>query len=189
MSAERAGDDADDRARYERVFAATHQRVLAYVVRRVSDPSDAADIVADTYLVAWRRVGELPEGNESIAWLFAVARRCLANHRRGHARRDALTDRLAATMESVAPPGEAETRSDVHRALSRLDAEDQELLRLLEWDGLDRAEIATVLGISRNAVRVRLHRARRRFANALAAEQPQPPPPAVAAFAYSREGS
>lgn len=92
-------------------------------------------------------------------------------------------------MESVAPPGEAETRSDVHRALSRLDAEDQELLRLLEWDGLDRAEIATVLGISRNAVRVRLHRARRRFANALAAEQPQPPPPAVAAFAYSREGS
>ncbi|GAB96580.1 RNA polymerase sigma-70 factor (ECF subfamily) [Kineosphaera limosa] len=190
MTTDRATADADDRARYERVFAATHRRVLAYVVRRVSDPSDAVDIVADTYLVAWRRVADLPDDEQSVAWLLAVARRCLANHRRSHTRRVALTDRLAASLEAIVPPpGEPKELSDVHRALSRLEPEDLELLRLLEWDGLDRAEIATVLGISRNAVRVRLHRARRRFANALASEQPPQPHPRVAAPAYSREGS
>lgn len=187
MTTDRAGADVDERARYERVFAATHRRVLAYVVRRVGDSSDAADIVADTYLVAWRHVAHLPEDEEAIAWLLAVARRCLANHRRGAARRNALADRLAASLELVAPPPETgDDTSQVHRALSQLDAEDQELLRLVEWDDLDRAQIATVLGISRNAVRVRLHRARRRFAHALASEQSRP---STGRFAYSREGS
>ncbi len=185
MSTDEArAEDPRGGERYERVFAATYRRVLAYVVRRVSDPADAADVVAETYLVAWRRIAELPDGDEAVPWLFAVARRCLANHRRGEFRRFALTERLASSlttaMQVVESPCE---QSPVEVALAQLGPDDQELLRLVEWDALDRAEIAATLGISRNAVRIRLYRARRRLADALSVQQREP------RLEYTREGS
>jgi RNA polymerase sigma-70 factor (ECF subfamily) len=67
----------------------------------------------------------------------------------------------------VTQPGDA--GSDVERAVARLSDDDQELLRLVAWEELGREEIALVLGISRTAVRVRLHRARRRLADEMAA--------------------
>src|SRR6478672_7119633 len=71
-------------ARFEELFARTRSALMGYAVRRVGDPADAADVVAETYLVAWRRLDEVPPGEETRLWLFGVARRVLANHQRGN---------------------------------------------------------------------------------------------------------
>jgi RNA polymerase sigma factor (sigma-70 family) len=158
------GDRAD---RFTALFEATHRPLLAYAVRRVADPSDAADVVAEAFLVAWRRIDDVPRGDDARPWMFGVARRVLANVRRGTRRRLALAERLRAEVDEAVPPPSAEL-SDVERALARLGRDDQELLRLVAWEELARDEIALVLGVSRAAVRVRLHRARRRLAEQMA---------------------
>jgi RNA polymerase sigma-70 factor (ECF subfamily) len=137
-------------------------------VRRVAHPADAADVVAESFLVAWRRIEDAPTGADARPWMFGVARRVLANARRGERRRLALADRLRTHLTDVVPPPD-DSGSDVVRALGGLSEDDQELLRLVAWEELARDEIAIVLGISRAAVRVRLHRARRRLAEQLEA--------------------
>lgn len=153
--------------RFSALFEATHVALLGYAVRRVSDPSDAADVVAETYVVAWRRLEDVPPGDEARAWLFGVARRVLANHYRGERRRHALADRLRDSLDHVVEPEEPREPSVVERAVDRLGDSDRELLRLLAWEELAREEIAVVMGLSRAAVRVRLHRARARLREAM----------------------
>ncbi|WP_369371506.1 RNA polymerase sigma factor [Promicromonospora sp. Populi] len=163
---------ADRKDRFTALFESTHRALLAYAVRRVAEPADAADVVAESFLVAWRRIEDVPSGDDTRPWMFGVARRVLANARRGDRRRLALADRLRDHLTDVVPPPD-DAGSDVERALARLSDDDQELLRLVAWEELARDEIALVLDISRTAVRVRLHRARRRLADQLAAlEEP-----------------
>lgn len=152
-----------DEDRFAALFELHHRGLLAYAVRRVADPADAADVVAETFLVAWRRLEDVPPGAQARPWLFGVARRVLANLRRGERRRIALADRLRDAVVEVVP-GPGEGLSDVERAVADLGETDQEILRLHAWDELAHDEIALVLGLSRGAVRVRLHRARRRLA-------------------------
>lgn len=82
------GDD------FEALYSAHYDALLRYALRRVADPADAADVVAETWTVAWRRRTQLPGGDADRLWLFGVARRVLANQRRGQLRRSQLTDRL-----------------------------------------------------------------------------------------------
>lgn len=152
--------------RFAALFERTHQPLLAYALRRVADPADAADVVTETFLVAWRRLEEVPEGDQARPWLFGVARKVLANLHRGERRRHALAERLWASLPDAAPQDDTEF-STVEAAMSRLTDDDQELLRLLAWDQLSRGEIALALGVSRAAVRVRLHRARGRLVKEL----------------------
>ena len=147
------------------LFENTHQALLAYAVRRVADPGDAADVVAETFLVAWRRLEDVPHGESARPWLFGVARRVLANLYRGERRRTALADRLRASLSEVVP---AQDLAPVEVAMAALRPDDQELLRLVAWEELARDEIALVLGIPRATVRVRLHRARERLAAQMA---------------------
>ena len=141
--------------------------MLAYALRRSRGEADAEDAVAETFAVAWRRIGDLPDGEGALPWLLAIARRVLANQHRGSRRWGALIDRLRAQPRPVliTTPSPASPAID---ALDRLRPDDQELLRLIAWDDLSHAEAAVVLGISVNAVAIRLHRARRRFADELA---------------------
>lgn len=155
--------------RFTELFETTHVALLAYAVRRVSDPADAADVVADTYLVAWRRLDDVPAGGEARPWLFGVARRVLANHHRGERRRLALADRLRDSLHEHVPPPEVREPSLVERAVARLGDDDREMLHLLAWEELAREEIAVAMGLSRGAVRVRLHRARARLREAMKA--------------------
>lgn len=155
-------------ARFTALFERTHRPLLAYAVRRVADPADAADVVAEAFVVAWRRIEDVPAGAEATPWLYGVARRVLANHHRGERRRDALADRLRDSLREVSVAGpETADISALTRALARLRPDDQEILRLLAWEGLTHEEIAVALGISRGSVRVRLHRARSRLGAAL----------------------
>jgi RNA polymerase sigma factor (sigma-70 family) len=156
-------------ARFEALYAANHAPILGYALRRTASPDDAADILAETFLAAWRRLDELPPGDDARLWLYGVARRVLANYYRGERRRFALADRLRAELAgSYVPPEFAGESAEIAEALRRLPRQQRELLALNAWEGLDNGEIATVLGCSRNAVRIRLHRARIRLAAELA---------------------
>jgi RNA polymerase sigma factor (sigma-70 family) len=152
-------------ARFEALYAANHSPIFGYALRRTASPDDAADILAETFLTAWRRLDDLPAGDDARMWLYGVARRVLANHHRGERRRSALADRLHAELPgSYAPPEFDDESARIAEAMRRLPQRQQELLALNAWEGLDCGEIATVLGCSRNAVRIRLHRARIRLA-------------------------
>lgn len=154
--------------RFRALFDACYRPVWAYARRRTG-PGDADDLVADVFATAWRRLDDIPRDRE-LPWLYGVARRTLANHRRGSARRDRLVDRLAAGASPPASsPDEDEEFDTVHRALARLRPDDCEILRLAVWEQLGTAEIATTLGCSHNAAALRLSRARRRFREQLTA--------------------
>jgi RNA polymerase sigma-70 factor (ECF subfamily) len=177
-------------ARFEALYAANHAPILGYALRRTASPDDAADILAETFLAAWRRLGEVPAGDEARLWLYGVARRVLANHYRGERRRSALTGRLRAELASSYVPPEFDGEpARIARALRRLPERQRELLALNAWEGLDYGEIATVLGCSRNAVRIRLHRARASLAAELAgAAAPAPDPELSARSGQHRRG-
>ncbi len=166
------------RHRFEAVYAAYHGPVLGYVLRRTENPDDAADVIADTFLTAWRRLEDVPPDPAARLWLYGVARRVLANHHRGQRRRSALADRLRADLANrYQPPGYTGELAQIAHAFRRLPGGEREILALSAWEGLDPGQIATVLDCSRNAVRVRLHRARKRLAQELADSHAHPPAP------------
>lgn len=146
--------------------------VLAYLRRRIDGPADAADLLAQVFEVAWRRIDDVPEDEAAArAWLIGVARRLLANQRRGQVRREALSDRLANHLASLPPvPAPSAEAIAVMRALERMSPKDRELLTLVGWDRLSTNEIALVLSTSPSAIRQRLVRARQRFRRQLKRE-------------------
>ncbi len=151
--------------RFEELYAAHHVPLLGYALRRTDNTDDAADVLAETFLIAWRRLDEVPPGAQARLWLYGTARRVLANQRRGERRRLALADRLKADLAvSYRPPEQGGELADIAAAMRSVPDSDRELLALSAWEGLDPGQIAAVLGCSRNAARIRLHRARRRFA-------------------------
>jgi RNA polymerase sigma-70 factor, ECF subfamily len=136
-------------------------------VRRRTVPDEAEDVVAETFLVAWRRVDDVPV--EPLPWLLGVARKILANRRRATGRRLEFQDTLARTSSSGPDPAdEVQTKLDVLAAIGRLPVAEREALTLSAWDGLTAAEASTVLGCTRATFAVRLHRARRRLMKELA---------------------
>lgn len=164
--------DRDAAAWFEALFDAHYGDLMRYATRRVGVDA-ASDIVSSTFLVAWRRRDEVPR-DEPRPWLYAVTRKVIGNELRGRRRRERLDGRARRLPDAVATtaPDHAATvteRVRVHQALAALSPRDQEVLRLTEWEGLDLAEVATVLDCTRTAAKVRLHRARRRFADRLAA--------------------
>lgn len=165
-------------ARFERLYGDHGRDVLAYAVRRTSDVQDAADALADTFLVAWRRLEEVPAGEAARLWLYGVARNVLANQRRSEHRRERLAERLRNELPGAigaAAPHVTEP-SVVLTALAELGAADQEILRLSGWEELAPGQIAKVLGIGQIAARSRLHRARHRLLRALErAGEPEEP--------------
>ena len=151
-------------ARFREVYAAHGSALLAYLLRRTGNPADAADLVAEVFVVVWRRIDDVPAGDGVRPWLYGVARRLLANHRRGSARRTALTEALAAELERAAAPKPALIDAGLRAALKRLGERDREILCLTAWEQMTPAEIAQILGMRPATVRVRLHRTRARLA-------------------------
>jgi RNA polymerase sigma-70 factor (ECF subfamily) len=157
----------DAGARHERLYREHADAVYRYALRR--DPATAEDVVAEVFLVAWRRLADVPSDAE-LPWLLGVARRAHANQRRSSRRQRAVRDRLA---RQPAPDAEdharlIQTDAAIHQALACVPPRDREVLMLVAWDGLDHAGAARVMGCSTANVAVRLHRARRRLARELA---------------------
>jgi RNA polymerase sigma-70 factor (ECF subfamily) len=160
----------DAQARFDALYREHAGEVRRYVRRRW-DAQSADDVVADVFVVAWRRLGDLPD--DPLPWLLGVARRILANRRRGDARDHALRDRIRSEQLRTGAPAQADASSTgeaVWIALSTLSERDREALLLVAWEGLSTARAARVLGVRANTFAARLYRARRRFAHALRAQ-------------------
>jgi RNA polymerase sigma-70 factor (ECF subfamily) len=160
--------DVEDQ--FDALYRAHSRAVLRYAARR-TDPETAGDIVAETFLVAWRRLADVPtDPGQAEPWLYGVARRVLANAERSSRRTNRVAARLwleGAQDEAPDPAAVVSERQRVIQALSELTEPDQEALRLVGWEGLDVAGAALAMGCSRSAMAVRLHRARRRLDQAL----------------------
>jgi RNA polymerase sigma-70 factor (ECF subfamily) len=166
-------------ARFRALYGDAYPDLLRFVSRRVH-PSFAEDVVADTFLAAWRRMDDLPvEPGSARAWLFGTARRSLLNEQRGARRREALAVRIAEFPEIEPDPGldpdQVAARMDLAASWRRLTLADQEVLALTAWDELTSAEAATVLGISPVAYRLRLSRSRRALRRLLDQQPPSEP--------------
>lgn len=165
-------DRGTNEGAFQDLFDRHHRLVLAYLLRR-ADREVAFDAAEDVFLVAWRRLSEIPPGDRALPWLYGVARRVLANHRRSAARFARLTRRAAAQMPDPPPGPDAEVIGHLEAeamlaALATLSERDQEVLRLTYWEELPHAEIGPIIGCSTEAVHVRRYRAERRLANVLA---------------------
>jgi len=160
------GARESDRRRFERLYEQQFDRVAGYLVAR-TDRDSAAEAVARTFEIAWRRLADVPV--EPLPWLLGVARRVLAEQRRAQGRRNALIERIATTPTAM-PDDHAEavaTRELVLAAIDDLSPAHQEAFLLIAWDGLSEREAAAVLGCSRGAVAQRLRRARKQLRGAL----------------------
>ncbi|WP_408897990.1 RNA polymerase sigma factor [Nocardioides sp. R1-1] len=166
--------DGDREGDFRRLYAAHFDAVLGFALRRTDRPEDAADVTADTFLVAWRRLRHVPPGEATRPWLYAVARRTLANQRRGEGRRVALGERLRLQIAHAVADlaDDVVHRADVTAAMRRLSARDEEVLQLHLWEGLEPREIAEVLGLPATVVRPRLSRARARLRALLGNDPP-----------------
>jgi RNA polymerase sigma-70 factor, ECF subfamily len=154
--------EPERRRRFDAVFASYSSDIVAYCGWRAASASDAQDAVAEVFLTAWRRLDEVPDGEAARVWLYATARRVIANQRRSTRRRAALQERLAREAAST-PQATTPELDTVHEALARLGRRDREVLLLAEWEGLSPTQIAAVVGCLTVTARGRLHRARRRF--------------------------
>ena len=163
------------------LYQAHHGAILRYAARR-TDPDTARDVVAETFLVAWRRLAAVPaEPGQAEPWLYAVARRVLANAERSRRRSQRVAERVwheSHDEQAPDPASAVSERARIAQALSQLNEADREALRLIGWEELDIAGAALVMGCSRSAMGVRLYRARRKLDRALAAvdaaDQPLP---------------
>jgi RNA polymerase sigma-70 factor (ECF subfamily) len=126
------------RERFEALYSSTRARILAYALRRVPSEQDAADILAETFTVAWRRFDEVPDGDEAILWLYGVARNVLRNYQRSRQRQSRLVEDIAHQVSearwSVLPRDE--DRLVALFCLRALEEEDREVLMLTSWEGL-----------------------------------------------------
>lgn len=151
--------------RGERFTALAHEigEPVRRYLRRRADRDDVDDLVAEVFLVLWRRLDDVPGGTR-LPYAYRVAANCLANHRRGVRRRVALTEKVTRLdpPRATAPPEDAEAFPDVHAALNTLSDLDREIVTLWAWEQLRPAEIAAALevtpALSANAVSVRLTR-------------------------------
>ncbi|WDH77406.1 RNA polymerase sigma factor [Microbacterium esteraromaticum] len=148
-------------AHLEHVYVANAADLLSYFGRRAQVPADAADLLSETFVVAWRRGDRMPvEPEQARMWLFGVARRVLANAARGAARQSDLTDKLRAHLEALPSEHVGAESLDIRTALDAIPDNQSELVRLVLWDGFTLPEAATIVGISESTARGRYQRAR-----------------------------
>lgn len=172
-----ASDDSF-RTRFEAIFAETYPALVAYARRRSANTADADDVVAEVFATAWRRRYDLEAVDNStelapLPWLYGIAANVVRNSRRAGGRRLRLVERLRSQPSSVSTVAGSATAggssvadqpsAEVRSALDRLSFDDQEVLRLVAWEGLSHAEAGQALGCSANAVGIRMHRARQRL--------------------------
>ncbi len=162
--------DSPQQQRFQALYQANYPRILGYALRRTASAEDAADVVADTFAIAWRKLAEIPAGDEATLWLYGVTRRVVANLHRKQASRNAVVEMLAREYKEtvwVDPLPGGGPDPALAAAWAALRPADQEVLGLAVWETLATEQIAAVIGCGRTAAKVRVHRARRRFAREL----------------------
>jgi len=158
---------AGDSRRMTDAIASNSIDLLHYFERRVGRGEDAADLLAETMMTAWRRVRALPHDDEGARmWLFTIARNVLGNADRTERRRWRLANRLRVMLEPADAPG-ADEGHEVRDAVDRLSPDLAELVKLVHWDGFTVAQAADILGIPASTARTRHQRAKEELRAAL----------------------
>lgn len=152
---------SDAATRLHAALAADSRALLAFLERRVDVRDDAADLLGEVFLIAWRRVTRLPnEPERARMWLFVIARNCLLNYRRGRRRQVALASALRAELHGAPESPDTDLALDVRRAIDALSPELAELVRLVHWDGFSLSDAAELMAIPASTARSRYLRAR-----------------------------
>lgn len=168
---------AKQKSEFDELYSNHWKAVYGYLLRRVANRDDAADLVGEVFTTAWRKFDELPAAEARLSWLLVTARNLSLNHYRYLQRLSELDAAVVAQQAQLHEPDPHEvvaatdSEREVWRALNRMDDADRELLMLIAWDGLPPRDAAAVLGIAPAVVRVRLHRARKKFERELTAER------------------
>ena len=154
------------RERFRILYNDLYDDLWRYVQRRSINTEEARDTLSEVFLVAWRRLEDIPAGQEARLWLFGVARNLVKTSWRKRKRRGDLVVRIGSEMSTRGTTDEELDNSGVLKivkALQFLSENDQEILRLVAWEDLSHKEISVVLGCSENAVAIRIRRARVRL--------------------------
>lgn len=148
--------NADD---FSALYDETARDLFAYLLRRTTTAEDAADCLAETFMIAWEKRRELAKRREQTRpWLFGVARNLVRRGNETQGRTHAAAAELQRELCRAQPPEHEDDR--VREALGQLSTVDREIIEMLVWDQLAPREVAGILGLSSNAVRIRAHRAR-----------------------------
>jgi RNA polymerase sigma factor (sigma-70 family) len=151
--------------RFRLMFEAHYRAIHNYSIRRVDSDHDAADVTAEVFTTAWRRIDDVPRSPYELPWLYGVARRTISDLRRAQSRRASLVDRIRVSRPREVPPSSSD--DSIHdrllAAMAALPPDDCEALRLVLWDQLSHAEAALVMDCSVNAIGIRIHRAKKRL--------------------------
>jgi RNA polymerase sigma-70 factor, ECF subfamily len=157
-----------NRGSFDALFDAHYGELERFARRRLADQAAVEDVLADTFVAAWRRRADMPD--PALPWLYGICGRVIGTARRGQTRRARLRGRLASQ-----PVGRTRDPADIHAERSQITAAfaelsdgQREVLRLIAWDGLSTAQAAAVLDCSPGAFRTRFHRARRELEKHLA---------------------
>ena len=153
--------------RFNRIYGEHFGAVQSYCLRRLP-VADANDAVSEVFFVAWRKIESVPMGEETLPWLYGVARNAVRNSGRSVRRIARLTARLGAVRDVpvAGPETQVVRRSESRRVLNALNGlrpAEREVLRLRAWEGLSASQIADVLGLSLHAAEKRLARAMKRL--------------------------
>lgn len=162
------------RERFRILYNDLYDDLWRYVQRRSINTEEARDTLSEVFLVAWRRLEDIPAGKEARLWLFGVARNLVKTSWRKRKRSGDLLVRIGSEMSTRGTTDEELDNSGVLKivkALQFLSENDQEILRLLAWENLSHKEISVVLGCSENAVAIRIRRARVRLMKVLQSEK------------------
>ena len=162
------------RERFRVLYNDLYDDLWRYVQRRSINTEEARDTLSEVFLVAWRRLEDIPAGKEARLWLFGVARNLVKTSWRKRKRSGDLVVRIGSEMSTRITTDEELDNSGVLKivkALQFLSESDQEILRLLAWENLSHKEISVVLGCSENAVAIRIRRARVRLMKVLQSEK------------------
>jgi RNA polymerase sigma-70 factor (ECF subfamily) len=157
---------------FESLYAQHRLDVLAYCTRRAG-MSDAADVCSETFLVAWRRIDDIPAPPQSLPYLYGIASRVLSNHFRTMQRRSRLNSMLGVLGVTPTPDPsvlvvQSSQNAEVASAIRRLKPKDREIVMLYTWEDLSRETIADMMGTTKAAIDQRIHRSYRRMARTLA---------------------
>ena len=152
----------------EVAMRANQDDILAYLVRRVDNREDAADLFGDAYLTAWRKRRQMPTEPEAARkWLFVIARNATLNHYRSNTRRRAFTAALRDELRLQDAEDPTEQHLEVREAIASLAPEHAELVRLIHWEGFGVADAGAILGLGASTARSRYAAARARLAETL----------------------
>jgi RNA polymerase sigma factor (sigma-70 family) len=169
MADEEAGAD------YTRLVKDHSRALTRYVYRRLSDSASCEDVVAETFLIAWRRWADRPLPERELSWLYGIAFRVLSNQRRSRDRRDRLRTRLSRERDLVDGSDDNPDVGPLLAALGKLRGSDRELLEFVYWEKLSYRDIALAVGVSENAVGIKINRAKKNLKSLLEPLRAKPP--------------